>query len=377
MSEEIDKKLTIDKRTLKEVIKELKQWSAPATVLLSLYVPPGRPISDVTQMLREELSLADNIKLKRTRNAVKRAVAAAIDRLSMIPKVPSNGLVAFCGENLDTGDFKCYMFSPPEKVPVFYYRTDKRFITEILEDMLENEDSVGVIIVERDHATIGLIKGSRIEVLEELEDYIPGKHMMGGQSQRRYDRIIEQMVDDFMKKVAERANEYLLPIYETGKLKAVIIAGPGYAKSDFVKSGYLDYRLQKIVDPHLIDVSYQGEEGIREALEKASDVVQLSVYRDTINSFENFKYHLAKGTGLAIYGPDDIEKAIELGALGMLLIHEDRADLDSWKEKAEAAGAKVVVIPESLPESEWFLKTFDGLAGILRFKVDLTQGQGS
>lgn len=375
MSEDLEKKLLVDKRTLKEVINELKQWSAPATVLLSLYVPPGRPISDVTQMLREELSLADNIKLKRTRNAVKRAIAAAIDRLSMIPKVPPNGLVAFCGENLDNGDFKCYVFSPPEKVPVFYYRTDKRFITEILEDMIESEDSVGVIIVERDHATIGLIKGSRIQVLEELEDFIPGKHMMGGQSQRRYDRIIEQMVDDFMKKVGERANEYLLPIYETGKLKAIIVAGPGYAKSDFVKSGYLDYRLQKIVDPHLIDVSYQGEEGIREALEKADDVVQLSLYRETINAFENFKLHLAKGTGLAIYGPDDIEKALDMGAVAVLLIHEDRQDVEKWKEKAESMGAKVYIIPESLPESEWFLKTFDGLAGILRYKVDLSLQQ--
>jgi len=373
VSEELEKKLLVDKRTLKEVLSELKQWSAPATVLLSLYIPPGRPVSDVTQMLREELSLADNIKLKRTRNAVKRAISAALDRLSMISKVPQNGLVIFCGENLDTGDFKCYMFSPPEKVPVFYYRTDKRFITEILENMLETEDSVGIIIVERDQATIGLVKGSRVEVLDELEDYIPGKHMMGGQSQRRYDRIIEQMVDDFLKKVAQRANELFLPILESGKLKAVVVAGPGYAKADFVKSGYLDYRLQKLVDPHLIDVSYQGEEGVREVISKAQDVVQLSLYRDVMNAFETFKMHLAKGTGLVIYGPDDVAKAIEMGALSALLIHESRPDVEAWKERAGASGAKVYIIPESLPESEWFLKTFDGLAGLLRYKVDLCQ----
>jgi len=43
MSEELEKKLLVDKRTLKDVLSELKQWSAPATVLLSLYIPPGRP----------------------------------------------------------------------------------------------------------------------------------------------------------------------------------------------------------------------------------------------------------------------------------------------------------------------------------------------
>ncbi len=373
MSEDLEKKLMVDKRTLKEVLKELKSWSAPATVLLSLYVPPGRPISDVAQMLREELSLADNIKLKRTRNAVKRAIAAALDRLSTISKIPRNGLVAFCGENLDTGDFKCYVFSPPEKVPVFYYRTDKRFVTEILESMIESEDSIGIIIVERDQATIGLVKGSRVEVLDELEDYIPGKHTMGGQSQRRFDRIIEQMVDEFMKRVAGRANELLLPIYESGRLKAVVVAGPGYAKSDFVKSGYLDYRLQKLIDPHLIDVSYQGEEGIREVLSKADDVIQLASYREAMNAFEAFKLHLAKGTGLVIYGPDDVQKAMELGALATLLVHEDRPDAEAWKEKAEAMSVKVYFVPSSLPESEWFLKTFDGLAGILRYRIDLSQ----
>ncbi|MFP3081302.1 MAG: hypothetical protein RXR09_07300, partial [Acidilobus sp.] len=60
-----------------EAINELRQWGVPATLLLSLYVPPGRPISYITQTLREGLSLADNIKLKRTLNAVKRAIAAA------------------------------------------------------------------------------------------------------------------------------------------------------------------------------------------------------------------------------------------------------------------------------------------------------------
>ncbi|MGC9121881.1 MAG: peptide chain release factor aRF-1, partial [Thermogladius sp.] len=72
--------LRVDKQRLREIIKELKKWKAPATVLLSLYVPPGRPVSDVVNLLRQELSISDNIKLKRTKNAVQRALASAIDR---------------------------------------------------------------------------------------------------------------------------------------------------------------------------------------------------------------------------------------------------------------------------------------------------------
>ncbi|MEM3229330.1 MAG: peptide chain release factor 1, partial [Fervidicoccaceae archaeon] len=60
----------ISKEQLRALLKELKQWRAPATTLLSLYIPPGRPVSDVVNMLRTELSITDNIKLKRTKDAV-------------------------------------------------------------------------------------------------------------------------------------------------------------------------------------------------------------------------------------------------------------------------------------------------------------------
>ncbi len=363
-------KLVITRRQLAKLLRELKQWSAPATVLLSLYIPPGRPISDVMSLLRQEYSITDNIKLKRTRQAVKRALAAAMDRLQMIQKVPPNGLVLFCGEDMETGDFVCHVFSPPERINVFYYRTDKRFITDFLEEMVEDSDVIGILIVERDQGTIGILKGSRLEVLEELSDYIPGKHKMGGQSQRRFDRIIEQMVEDFFKRLAEHAGRHLIPYAEKGKLKGIIVAGPGYAKIDFVKGGYLDYRLQKLVSKELVDVAYQGDQGLKEVVMKAKSVVQTQLYRDAVQALEEFKMHLAKNTGMVVYGEKDVKNAIEMGAVKTLLIHEEREDLDDWKELAENySGAKVVVIPSSLPEAEWFKNTFQGLAGILRYRI--------
>ena len=366
--EELEAKLRVSREELARIIKEHKSWSAPATVLLSLYIPPGRPMSDVLQLLRQEYSITDNIKLKRTRQAVKRALSAAIERLQMIPKVPSNGLVVFCGENLDTGDFICYTFSPPEKVPVFYYRTERTFITEFLEDMVEEREAVGIIVVERDQATIGLLKGGRLEVLEELEGYVPGKHEKGGQSQRRYERIIEQLVEEFFKRVGEAANRHFLPLLEKGVLKGIIIGGPGYAKIDFAKGGFLDYRLQQLVSRELVDVAYQGYEGLREAVMKAKDVIQAQVYREAVEALEEFKSHLAQMTGLVVYGDNEVTLALEAGVVKTLLVHQERDDIEKWKNIASTRGAKVVVIPAGLPEAEWFKETFGGLAGMLRFK---------
>ncbi|MEM2512197.1 MAG: peptide chain release factor 1, partial [Ignisphaera sp.] len=82
---------------MKQILKELKKWRAHATTLLSLYIPPGRPISDIVSLLRQELAITENIKLKRTREAVQWALSSAIDRLTMIRQTPKNGLVLFSG----------------------------------------------------------------------------------------------------------------------------------------------------------------------------------------------------------------------------------------------------------------------------------------
>ncbi len=347
----------------------MKKWSAPATVLLSLYIPPGRPISDVVNLLRQELSITDNIKLKRTRDAVQRALTSAIDRLTKIPKTPDTGLVVFCGEDMNTGKFICYVFAPPDPVPVFFYRTDKWFHTEFLEDMVEERETFGIIIIERDAATIGLLKGSRLKVLEELEGYVPGKHHKGGQSQRRFDRIIEQLVEEFFKRVGEHATKHFLPLLEKGLLKGIIIGGPGYAKQDFVKGGYLDYRLKQKVLPQLIDVSYQGEAGLRELVMKASDLIQGQMYVEALKALEEFKYHLAKDDGLIVYGDEEVLEALKMGALKAIIIDEERSDAELIEEEAKKYGTKVYFISDDIPEGEWIKKTFGGLVGILRYRI--------
>jgi len=361
--------LTVSKEELKSIVKELKKWSAHATTLLSLYIPPGRPVSDVVGMLRQELSITENIKLKRTRSKVRFALEAAIDRLMRIPKTPPNGLVVFAGEHDETGETIVLMFSPPEPVSVFFYRTDKYFHTEFLEGMIEESDVYGLVIVERDEATIGLLKGGSIVVLDELEGYIPGKHTKGGWSQRRFDRIIEEMVEEFYKKVAEKANSYFIPLLESSKLKGVLVGGPGYSKVDFIKGSFLDYRLQKLIIGSPIDVSSQGEPGLRELVEKAKEYIKETKYHKIREILESFKYHLAKDDGLATYGEAEIRKALELGAVETLIVVEDHPNLAEFKKIVEDREVGLVVVSEDFMEYEWLSKAFGGVVAILRYSL--------
>ncbi|MEM2006265.1 MAG: peptide chain release factor aRF-1 [Sulfolobales archaeon] len=359
----------MSKEGLKPLIKELKKWNAHATTLLSLYVPSGRPIGDVVNMLRQELSITENIKLKRTRSRVQFALESAIDRLLKIPKIPRNGLVVFAGEHDETGETIVLVFSPPEPINVFFYRTDKYFHTEFLESMVEESDVYGLIVIERDEATIGLLKGGAVVVLDELEAYIPGKHSKGGWSQRRYDRIIEEMVEEFYKKVGEKAGSYFIPLLEGGKLRGVIVGGPGYSKLDFVKGGYLDYRLQKAVLGNPLDVSSQGEPGLRELIEKAKEFIKETKYHKTKEVLDEFKYHLAKDDGLATYGELEIARGLELGAVEALIIVEDYPKLAELKNLAESRGTRIVVVSEEFMEYEWLKKAFGGVVAILRYPL--------
>jgi len=361
----------VDKLTLKKLIKELKKWRAHATTLLSLYIPPGRPLSEVVDFLRQEFAVSQNIKLKQTREAVQSALQAAIDRLTMLRENLPNGVVVFAGRNEETGDFIALVFSPPEPVPLFFYRTDKEFHLEFLEPMVEESEIYGVIIVERDAATIGLIKPSGIEVLDEIEWYIPGKHHKGGQSQRRFDRIIEQMVEEFYRHVAEKANTYFVPLIEQKKLKGIILAGPGYAKQDFLKEAgeALDYRVRQLILDQTVDVGYQGYAGLKEVLEKAGDILAKHKFYEAYQEIEKFKYHLAKDDGYAVYGEEEIVKALELGALETIIVCEDRDDIEKLEEKASRYGAKIVLVYQDMDDYKWFKETFNCIAGISRYPL--------
>jgi len=359
----------VSKEELKRIIKKLKTWSAHATTLLSLYIPPGRPISEVVNTLRQELSITENIKLKATKTKVQTALESAIDRLLRISKTPPNGLVIFSGVNDETGETLTLVIEPPEEVGVFFYRTDKYFHTEFLEDMVEESDVYGLVIVERDEATIGLLKNDRIILLDELEGYIPGKHSKGGWSQRRFDRVIEELTEEFFKKIAEKMNNYFLPYLEQGKLRGIVIGGPGYMKHDFIKSDSIDYRLKQLIVPELIDVSMQSIPGLKELVIRAKDLLKQHSYVKIFDAIEEFKTHLAKDDGLITYGEKEVLTALSMGAVKYLIVTEDYEKIENILKEAGERNVTVYVVNNEIPEYEWLKKTFNGLVAVLRYQL--------
>lgn len=101
--------------------------------------------------------------------------------------------------------------------------------------------------------------GSNLIPLKTMTSGVNGKSGKGGSSARRYERNRDAELNQYYHRVAEYANSLLLR-YE---VKKVVLSGPGFTKDDFLKKGYLDYRLRARITA-VLDIEYAGFEGVHQ-----------------------------------------------------------------------------------------------------------------
>jgi len=402
----------LQKYEFRRSLEEVRKISGRGTELISLYIPPSRQISDVAAYLRNEYSQSSNIKSASTRKNVQSAISSILARLKGLRQPPEHGLVFFVGHRSTSADqtqMVQYVLEPPDPVQTFIYRCDSGFFTEPIEQMLEHKDTYGLIVIDRSEATIGVLHGKRIVPIKNIPSLVPSKHGRGGQSARRFERLIEIAAHEFYKKVADVVNDSLLLNKE---LKGILVGGPGPTKEFFVKSEYLHYELQqKVIDT--FDTGYTDEYGLRELVEKARDALRgIDLMREKDLMQKLFEEIRKADGGLSIYGEEQVRNALMIGAVDSLLLSEDmrkvKLDLkcpscgftkeglahDSTEEfkcdkcqaimdveqvhdlvgdlhkMADDHNTKVEFISGESEEGELLKKAFGGIAGILRFRVN-------
>src|SRR2546427_1740861 len=267
------KMTSMDKYRFKRALEEIEKVEGRGTELVTVYVPPDRPIFEVTNYLRGEYSQSSNIKSASTKKHVMQAIESIINGLKEYRMPPPNGLVCFVGHKsvgADQTKMVAYVLEPPEPVQSFLYRCDSRFYTEPLHEMLAEKDVYGLLVIDQGEATVGLLEGKRISPLKNVQSLVPRKHRMGGQSARRFERLHEQAVHEFFKKIGELATEAFLNRRE---LKGILVGGPGVTKDTFVKEGDLHHELEKKV-LGTFDTGDTDESGVRELVADATDVLR-------------------------------------------------------------------------------------------------------
>jgi len=316
------KRTSLELFRLKKVLNTLASKEGRGTELVSLYVPPGKQISEVTNMLRDEYGTASNIKSTTTRKNVQDAIVRVQQRLKLFKEVPENGLVIFCGAIPQNGagseKIETYVIMPPEPINIYLYRCDSRFHTEHLQELLREKETYGIILIDASATTLATLQGRRLEIVREVTSGVPGKTRAGGQSARRFERLREMRLQEYFRRVGEHANETFLPIEN---LKGLIIAGPGPTKYDFEKGEYLNYMLkEKVIDR--IDTAYVDEQGVKEVVGKAPEIMRKIRYIEEKQVMQQFLYEIGHDTEMATYGEEEIRRALEAGAVRILLLSE-------------------------------------------------------
>ena len=414
------KRTSLELFRLKKTLNILANKEGRGTELISLYVPPGRQISEVMNMLRDEYGTASNIKSTTTRKNVQDAIIKVQQRLKLFKKVPENGLVIFCGALPQNGagseKIETHVIIPPEPINIYLYRCDSRFHTEHLQEQLREKETYGILLIDASAATLATLQGRRLEIIRQVTSGIPGKTRAGGQSARRFERLREMRLQEYFRRVGEHANEAFLQLEN---LKGLIIAGPGPTKYDFEKGDYLNYMLkEKVID--IIDTAYVNEQGVKEVVDKAPEIMRKVRYIEEKQVMQKFLYEIGHDTGMATYGEEEVRKALEAGAVRTLLISEGldilrvtikcnscgyeeqktmkssmltsleqelsgkpcpkcqspalniietQELIENFAQLAEYSNADVEMISVETEEGQMLKKSFGGIAAILRFKL--------
>ncbi len=417
-----DKKSSLELFRLRKTLSALANKEGSHTELITLYVPPGKLISDAINLLRDEYGTASNIKSNVTRKNVLDAIIKVQQKLKLFKDPGEKGLVFFAGALPQEGGgpgterMEAYVIVPPEPIKIFLYRCDSRFHTEHLQEMLREKETYGIILVDASDATIATLQGKRLDIVRQMYSGVTGKTRAGGQSARRYERLREMQLNEYFTRVGAHANEVFLPI---DTLKGIILAGPGPTKYDFEKGDYLNYQLKnKVLD--VVDTAYVEEQGVKEVVEKAPEIMRKVRYIEEKQIMQKFLYEVGHDTGLITYGEAEVRHALQAGAVRTLLLSEgldisrvtikcsacgyseqqtvknpemadfteklkskpcpkcaapslgieEKTDIvDDLAQIAELSSSDVEVISTETEEGQMLKNAFGGIAAVLRFKV--------
>ncbi|MEA3136746.1 MAG: protein pelota [Thermoplasmata archaeon] len=215
-----------------------------------------------------------------------------------------------------------------------------------------------LLAIDDSEAQFGLLKSYGLQLLGSLPAGGQGKRHEGAAKAK------EQFYNEATKSLA---------IFRPDNKVPFVVVGPGWWRDEF-----LDYARAKAPAAVMGAVSEGTAQGGRTGLQEALRRGLLSrvskehrVATDTAN-VEEFLARVAKGDGLAAYGPEDVRRAVTSGAAESLLV-SDRlvrsGSVDDLLKQAEAARCAIHIVSSGHDAGEQ-LDRMGGLAALLRFAMD-------
>ncbi|XP_048745786.1 eukaryotic peptide chain release factor subunit 1 [Ostrea edulis] len=381
---------------IKKLIKSLEAARGNGTSMISLIIPPKDQISRIAKMLADEFGTASNIKSRVNRLSVLGAITSVQQRLKLYNKVPPNGLVIYCGTIVtDEGKEKKVNidFEPFRPINTSLYLCDNKFHTEALTALLADDNKFGFIVMDGNGALFGTLSGNTREVLHKFTVDLPKKHGRGGQSALRFARLRMEKRHNYVRKVAEVAVQLFIS-NDKPNIAGLVLAGSADFKTELSQSDMFDLRLQaKIIK--IVDVSYGGENGFNQAIELAADGLANVKFIQEKKLIGRYFDEISQDTGKYCFGVDDTLKALEMGAVDILIVWEN-LDVTRYVLKNHATDVENILylrpeqekdktyfvdkdtgveleLSEQMPLLEWFANNYKNFGATLEIITDKSQ----
>jgi len=239
--------------------------------------------------------------------------------------------------------------------PHFHYIIKKEKWNEYEKERLDEAKKsskrpiIRIVVMDDRNANIATLKGYGIEYDCEIKS----------RTSKR-DEAYEEMMKKYFGEVMDLIKES----------KKTIVAGPGFTAESF-KDYIKDKNPQLLKSIYFAHSSTAERSGIYELMKSGivSNVLKEDKLSKEFEKIEAFLAEVHRDSGLAVYGPTEVEGALQMKAMKELIV------LDEYVRKRpdildDAKRANVEVTIFTSEEDPWRrLKSLGGLAGILRYKI--------
>lgn len=333
-----------------------------------------------------KLSTHRNIKIGGGKGKVERKVMTIRLLVESIEYTPSDEEMRIRGKSLDVNEY----------VPLMSYHTadvqlNKSFTLykpewdEISYGIVvkacsfEDKAEIGAVVLEEGVAHLCLVADNMTVLRNKIEKLIPRKRR-GEDGGGNHDKALEKFFDMVVTTIFRN--------FDLARLKAIILASPGFTAQllyDKIMATALREENKQVIQnktkfiiAHSLTGYLQGLEEVLRDSKVQSQLLDTKYAREAL-VFEEFQRVLNDDDGRAWYGPEECEKAVEMGAVKYLLLTDTlfrSDDIQTRKhyiklaEDVKTTGGEALIF-SSLHELGKQLDMLTGAAVLLNYPVDL------
>ncbi|MGB9749105.1 MAG: mRNA surveillance protein pelota [Candidatus Woesearchaeota archaeon] len=270
-----------------------------------------------------------------------------------------SGKILECNdEDVPKGSYHSLTITPRTKITLFKNKISN-YVLDILKEASKPEYKFLICIFDREEALFAVINKQGYKVLSNIKGIVDKKYAVNRSNEK---------TSDFYEEINKNLEDYDR-MYNPS---SIIIASPGFW------SEYLTKKLKESIEKKSIisSCAYVDESSINEIMKRPEikQALKQSRIAEETQIVEEVLAEISKD-GLAVYGFEEVEKAVDYGAVKSLLILDSKMQeisnnekLASILNKTEDFGGKIIIIDSEFEPGKK-LKGLGGIAALTRFKV--------